>query len=179
VIGHLGTRVSALLDGQLTGAEEERAWAHVHACHRCRDLVESEGWVKTRLIGLSFGPQPAPTTLKGSLLADSRPPADHDVLAGMASARLRGIALFAHPPRSSWIGLVALGGGAAVIGLLALTGPSSSPPARDRRPQAPAGILVPTLSPTGDPDVANGRERVTEKSDRPGPLRRAPVRMSW
>ena len=33
MIGHLGTRVSALLDGQLTGADEERAWDHVHSCH--------------------------------------------------------------------------------------------------------------------------------------------------
>src|SRR4051812_1640158 len=41
--GHLGDRVSALLDGQLTPAEEERAWSHVHDCHQCRDLVEREG----------------------------------------------------------------------------------------------------------------------------------------
>ena len=63
VIGHLGSRVSALLDGQLSPAEAERAWAHVHACHACRDLVEREGWVKTRLAGLSFGRRPRrPTT---------------------------------------------------------------------------------------------------------------------
>ena len=69
VIGHLGDRVSALLDGQLSPAEEERAWAHVHACHQCRDLVEREGWVKTRLAGLSFDAACAPSSLKGSLLA--------------------------------------------------------------------------------------------------------------
>ena len=46
---HLGTRVSALLDGQLGEAETDRAWDHVHQCHVCRDLVEREGWVKTRL----------------------------------------------------------------------------------------------------------------------------------
>ena len=49
VIGHLGSRVSALLDGQLPPDEAERAWGHVHSCHACRDLVEREGWVKTRL----------------------------------------------------------------------------------------------------------------------------------
>jgi anti-sigma factor RsiW len=49
VIGHLGTRVSALIDGQLSAEETERAWEHVHTCHTCRDLVEREGWVKTRL----------------------------------------------------------------------------------------------------------------------------------
>ena len=55
MIGHLGSRVSALLDGQLPPDETERAWAHVHTCHFCRDQVEREGWVKTRLAGLSFG----------------------------------------------------------------------------------------------------------------------------
>ena len=62
MIGHLGDRVSALLDGQMTPAEEERAWAHVHACHQCRDLVEREGWVKTRLAGLSFDTACAPSS---------------------------------------------------------------------------------------------------------------------
>ena len=38
--GHLGTRVSALLDGQLSAEETERAWEHVHTCHTCRDQVE-------------------------------------------------------------------------------------------------------------------------------------------
>ena len=47
--GHLGNRVSDLVDGQLERDEEDRAWQHVHACHYCRDLVEREGWVKTRL----------------------------------------------------------------------------------------------------------------------------------
>ena len=56
MIGHLGERVSALLDGQLSPAEAEKAWAHVHACHFCRDLVEREGWIKTRLAGLSAAP---------------------------------------------------------------------------------------------------------------------------
>ena len=69
-ITHLGTRVSALLDGQLPAAEAERAWAHVHACHVCRDLVEREGWIKTRLAGLPAPPggfEPPPHLL-GSLL---------------------------------------------------------------------------------------------------------------
>ena len=72
VIGHLGSRVSALLDGQLAPDETERAWAHVHSCHACRDLVEREGWVKTRLAGLSFGGASAPDHLKGSLLGGER-----------------------------------------------------------------------------------------------------------
>ena len=68
MIGHLGARVSALLDGQLSQAEADEAWAHVYACHACRDLVEREGWVKTRLAGLSGDVGAAPPDLKGSLL---------------------------------------------------------------------------------------------------------------
>ena len=72
MIGHLGPRVSALLDGQLDAVEEERAWEHVHACHQCRDDVEREGWVKTRLAEFgqlpTRGPGTAPSGLKGSLL---------------------------------------------------------------------------------------------------------------
>ena len=30
-MAHLGTRISALLDGQLSPEEAERAWEHVHA----------------------------------------------------------------------------------------------------------------------------------------------------
>ena len=69
MIGHLGARVSALLDGQLSQAEADEAWAHVYACHACRDLVEREGWVKTRLAGLSGGVGAASPDLKGSLLS--------------------------------------------------------------------------------------------------------------
>ena len=76
--GHLGTRVSALLDGQLSAEDEERAWDHVHLCHLCRDQVEREGWVKTRLAGLSFevAAPSTPDWLKGSLMGacDYGPP---------------------------------------------------------------------------------------------------------
>jgi anti-sigma factor RsiW len=126
VIGHLGSRVSALLDGQLPPAEAERAWAHVQACHACRDLVEREGWIKTRLAGLSFGDTPTPDHLKGSLLGSP------------------GSALTAEPfptydgrTRRN-VGLVALGGGAvgvAVVGVLALgVGPSDGPGERRTPP---------------------------------------------
>ncbi|GGU29511.1 hypothetical protein [Nocardioides albus] len=65
---HLGARISALLDGQLDAAEEERAWAHVHECCACRRSVEREGWLKRRLAGLSVDPGvSAPADLKGSL----------------------------------------------------------------------------------------------------------------
>jgi hypothetical protein len=138
--GHLGDRVSALLDGQMTLAEEERAWSHVHDCHQCRDLVEREGWVKTRLAGLSFDTAAAPTSLKGSLissLAHGVPPGD--------------VFLSSAPdPRPRRVTLVALGGGAAgaaVMGVLALgAAPADAPSVEPRAPTtsistpAPAGI---------------------------------------
>ncbi|MGL5809748.1 MAG: hypothetical protein ACRCYQ_07390 [Nocardioides sp.] len=68
MIVHLGRRVSALLDGQLSQAEAERAWQHVHLCYACRDLVEREGRLKTQLAGLARGNDYVPAYLKGSLL---------------------------------------------------------------------------------------------------------------
>jgi predicted anti-sigma-YlaC factor YlaD len=122
VIGHLGTRVSALLDGQLSAEETERAWEHVHACHSCRDLVEREGWVKTRLAGLSFDSGCAPDHLKGSLLG--MPPCE--VFLGLDS----------HRSRRAGLGLAAIGGGAvgaAVMGVLALGAAPADAPSIERR----------------------------------------------
>ena len=124
MIGHLGSRVSALLDGQLPPDEAERAWAHIHACHACRDLVEREGWVKTRLAGLGGDQGPAPATLKGALLCSPLLP-DGSAFPTSYDAR----------PRRQ-LGLVAIGGGAvgaAVMGVLALgVAPADVP--SDRRP---------------------------------------------
>lgn len=47
--GHIGASVSALVDGQLSSEDEERAWSHVLGCPGCRRLVETEGWTKTQL----------------------------------------------------------------------------------------------------------------------------------
>lgn len=131
-MAHLGTRVSALLDGHLPAAEAERCWDHVHACHACRDLVEQEGWVKTRLAQLSLGdPAHGPShDLKSSLLGRCPGAASHSspLAAPMfptAPAGTRGRR-----------GLVAIGGGAAsacVVGVLAL-GVAGSPRVEPRPP---------------------------------------------
>ncbi len=124
-MGHLGARVSALLDGQLSQAEADEAWAHVYACHACRDLVEREGWVKTRLAGLSGGVGSASPDLKGSLL--SLTPAERFLVEARRGGARRGV------------GMAVLGGGAlgaAMVGVLALGfSPGSAPPS-DRRPPA-------------------------------------------
>ena len=129
MIGHLGARVSALLDGQLSQEEADEAWAHVYACHACRDLVEREGFVKTQLAGLAYGSTTAPDGLKGSLLgAQPAMPGDSYLAADREHRRRQ-------------VGLVALGGGAvgaAVMGVLALGVAPADAPANDRR--APASI---------------------------------------
>lgn len=146
---HLGNRVSALLDGQLGPEEEERAWQHVHACHSCRDLVEREGWVKTRLLGLSLGEEAAPTGLKGALV-------DPD---GCVDRRRAG------PAEARRYGMAALSGGAlgaAFLGVLALTvapGPAS---VSERR------TPVTTIA---TPTARSGVGSVTPVTDRVGPHR--------
>ena len=66
--GHIGSNASALVDGQLSPDEEERAWRHVLGCPGCRRLVEREGWIKQRLAGLNGPVAPAASpTLLGSL----------------------------------------------------------------------------------------------------------------
>ncbi len=136
MIGHLGPRVSALLDGQLPPEEADRAWAHVHACHACRDAVEREGWVKTRLAGLSADDDRAPAHLKGSLLSPA--PFATAVPGGQRSRRA---------------GMIALGGsaaGVAVLGVLAL-GVTANTPAPERR--APVTNFGGTDAPRQQPAV--------------------------
>jgi anti-sigma factor RsiW len=118
-VSHLGSRVSALVDGRLPAAEEERLWEHVHTCHPCRDLVEREGWVKTRLASLSFDGGGAPAGLKDSLMSPS--------------STLRP-APFATASRPRHRSLAVIGGGAAgaaVVGVLALG--AAGAPQVDRR----------------------------------------------
>ena len=80
MIGHLsGPRITALLDGRLAKRESDEAWAHVYSCHPCRDLVEREGWIKSRLAGLGAHSEDdapsAPVDDAPPALADDAPPA--------------------------------------------------------------------------------------------------------
>jgi anti-sigma factor RsiW len=139
-MGHLGSRTSALLDGQLPPDETERAWEHVHGCHACRDLVEREGWVKTRLAGLQYdvASPSAPAGLKGSLIGASLAGPPGDVYLAMAS----------RDPRRRTAGLAALGGGAvgaAVMGVLVLGVAPADAPTIDRR--APVTSITRTETP--------------------------------
>lgn len=147
-MGHLGPRVSALLDGQLSAAEAERAWAHVHACHVCRDAVEREGWIKTRLAGLSADLAVAPERLKGSLLGGTPVPA-----------------MVHGDDRPRRVAMVALGGsaaGVAVLGVLALGFGPADTPGPDRR--APVTSFGGTDSPRPQPARVPGAVFRTQSS---------------
>jgi hypothetical protein len=136
VIGHLGTRVSALLDGQMSPADEERAWEHVHSCHQCRDAVEHEGWVKTRLATIQYAESPAPSSLKGSLL----------VRGLIAAWDLPEHPLAAVAERRRHLGLTGISSGAvgaAVMGVLALgASPANAPGAVVRPVDDPLGASI-------------------------------------
>lgn len=129
-MGHLGPDVADLLDGRMSRDEEDRAWAHVHGCSDCQDLVTREGWIKSRLCGMSSAPT-ASSSLKGCLL--QAPTAFAATDADLANARLDDSGL-----RRSFFGAAAvIGGGAAgaaVVGVLALgISPAQAPASVERR----------------------------------------------
>ena len=151
MIGHLGSRVTALLDGRLPYAEEERAWEHVHSCHPCRDAVEREGWVKTQLAQWSVSCTPSSTSVREALLARTSSYAEAGAREHGSGAHGSG----AHVPTARGTHLVgvgsalrtrhamAIGGsalGVAVMGVIALSSVPANAPQPDRR--LPATSIV-------------------------------------
>lgn len=70
--GHVGNKVSALVDGQLSEDEAEQIWSHVLVCPPCRRAAEQVGWTKTRVWSACHAPaatREVPMTLLGSLYA--------------------------------------------------------------------------------------------------------------
>lgn len=128
--GHLGDRVSALVDGQLSAAEEERAWGHAMTCPGCRRLIEREGWTKTRLATLSDPGETARPGLLGTLY-DVDAWATVDAIERGTRTRRTALAV-------AGVGSI----GAAVLGLVAFT----SPPAGmgEPTPTRPAPASVST-----------------------------------
>jgi hypothetical protein len=142
--GHIGTKASALVDGQLAPAEEERAWSHVLSCPGCRRLVEHEGWVKRQVGALSQprGVDPPPQLL-GSLYAVD------------AWAAVDEIEKHSRRRRAA---VVAVGGGAVgacVLGLLAVTG---GPAARNDVPTRPSPAMIRGEQPRGTVGSPTGSE---------------------
>lgn len=137
--GHLGSRASALLDGQLSPEETERAWAHVQHCPTCRDLVEREGWLKRRLAGLGYDPEAAaPAALRHELRCAPRL-TPGDLFAGLERSRGR-----------RTLAMAAFGGGAvgaAMMGVLALgAGPADAPAFHQHTPVTAVTPDTPTVA---------------------------------
>jgi anti-sigma factor RsiW len=158
-MGHLGSRTSALLDGQLPPVETERAWEHVHTCHACRDLVEREGWIKTRLAGLSFdvASPSTPAGLKGSLIGAHLTGPPGDAYLAMPSDQRR---------RSA--GMTMIGGGAvgaAVMGVLVFGVAPADAPTIDRGPASINRTESPR-TPASTPNVAFNLARSGAKQQR-------------
>jgi anti-sigma factor RsiW len=176
-MGHLGSRVSALLDGQLSAEETERAWAHVQSCHSCRDQVEREGWLKRRLAGLAFdvAAPSAPADLKGSLLGVGPGGPGHRPTAysfDLAHPRARTAGL---------TGMAVLGGGAigaAVVGAIVLGGAPADAPGLDRTPpvtsisRTPATPAHTTLR---SPSASASPQETHRHAARAGALHRMPA----
>lgn len=115
--GHLGSSVSALVDGQLDDETAERAWNHTMVCPPCRRLVEHEGWVKRQLAQIADGPradQPSDRFL-GSLLDPS------SLDSAAAWAETDEVEARSRTRRRAGIALVGVGSvSAAVLGLSTL-----------------------------------------------------------
>lgn len=55
---HLGPRLAALVDGELSHDDRDRALAHIAGCAQCRTLVESERTLKGQLGAMAM-PEPS------------------------------------------------------------------------------------------------------------------------
>ncbi len=71
-MSHLGDRLSALVDGELDGAERDRAHAHLAGCERCRAEAAELRALKRKLRALMAG-VPAEAAMTSRLIAMTGP----------------------------------------------------------------------------------------------------------
>jgi hypothetical protein len=152
--GHLGSAVSALVDGQLDPETTERAWEHVLSCPPCRRLVEREGWVKRQLAQMAGAAPNTPADLLGSLHEMDR--STREAWTAVEELEIRG-----RSRRRAGIAAVGVGSvSAAVLGLSALSGASlgiggapSGPPATSLTRPSPSSSS--SAVPVGAPASAS------------------------
>jgi anti-sigma factor RsiW len=93
-MSHLGDRLSALVDGELDGADRDRAYAHLAGCDRCRAEAAELRALKQKLRALIRG-APAEAAMTSRLIAMTGPggpqPPRRRMLRGASGPR---------PPRS-------------------------------------------------------------------------------
>lgn len=146
---HLGDALSALLDGELSGAQQETARAHLAGCPACTEELAAVGQARSWVRGL---PQVDPPFgfYERMLLDRSRP--------GGTTA------FGARPGLRRRAGLAALGAAAAAVTVLGVGSPSARPvnPAMPQLIEAHAASasvgadLLTKLAPVGVP-VSFGR----------------------
>jgi anti-sigma factor RsiW len=71
-MSHLGNRLSALVDGELDGAERDRAYAHLARCEQCRTEVAELRVLKQKLSTLMTN-APAEAAMTKRLIAMTGP----------------------------------------------------------------------------------------------------------
>jgi anti-sigma factor RsiW len=71
-MSHLGDRLSALVDGELDGAERDRVHAHLASCEPCRAEAAELRALKQKLRGLTTG-APAEAAMTRRLIAMTGP----------------------------------------------------------------------------------------------------------
>ena len=71
-MSHLGDRLSALVDGELDGAERDRAHAHLASCEQCRAEAAELRALKQKLRALTAG-APAEAAMTSRLIAMTGP----------------------------------------------------------------------------------------------------------
>jgi anti-sigma factor RsiW len=71
-MSHLGDRLSALVDGELDGAERDRAHAHLASCEQCRAEAADLRALKQQLHGLA-AQAPAEAAMTRRLIAMTGP----------------------------------------------------------------------------------------------------------
>ncbi len=120
-MSHLGDRLSALIDGELDGAERDRAHAHLASCERCRAEAAELRALKRELRALMTG-APAEAAMTSRLIAMTGP--------GGPKPRQRRRLLLHRSPGPGPAGRGSLGPGPAGRGSL---GPGMPRPRRARR----------------------------------------------
>ena len=94
-MSHLGDRISALVDGELSAAERDRAHAHLAGCTACRAEANQLRALKKRMRGLGEVPPGDALTQRLIALAEPGPP----VPARRRARRLNGPAPRPRPRR--------------------------------------------------------------------------------
>ena len=137
--GHIGAKASALIDGQLSPDEEERAWSHVLACPGCRSQVEREGWTKRQLGTLTASRRDQPSDrLIGSLF---------DVDTRAAWAEVQVIERRSVRRRTAAVVVGGSAVGACALALMTVTGAPvgrGDAPGRTTPANVSGGVWVPT-----------------------------------